>query len=206
MHGARRGVALRRSRRPARRSPDVDASFASPKSRIFARPSAVTKMFSGLRSRWTMPLVVRRGEARRDLHRVLDRLAHRDRRARAARLPHCLLVGSSRSVAPRAAPSRCTARRRACRARRSSRGSGWLSAPAARASCSKRCSRSLLSANAGGSTLIATSRPMPRVARAPDLAHAAGAERRDDLVTADSGARRDGHEARRINRSGPGEY
>ena len=30
-------------------------SFARPKSRIFARPSVVTKMFSGLRSRCTMP-------------------------------------------------------------------------------------------------------------------------------------------------------
>jgi hypothetical protein len=30
-------------------------SFASPKSRIFARPSVVTKMLAGFRSRWTIP-------------------------------------------------------------------------------------------------------------------------------------------------------
>ncbi len=30
-------------------------SFARPKSRIFTRPSLVTKMFSGFRSRWTIP-------------------------------------------------------------------------------------------------------------------------------------------------------
>ena len=33
----------------------LSISFASPKSRILARPSAVTKMLSGFRSRWTMP-------------------------------------------------------------------------------------------------------------------------------------------------------
>ena len=31
-------------------------SFARPKSRIFTRPSSVTKTFSGFRSRWTIPL------------------------------------------------------------------------------------------------------------------------------------------------------
>ena len=31
------------------------ASFARPKSRIFARPSSMMKMFSGFRSRWTIP-------------------------------------------------------------------------------------------------------------------------------------------------------
>ena len=36
-------------------SPDA-SSLASPKSRIFARPSCVMKMFSGFRSRWMMPL------------------------------------------------------------------------------------------------------------------------------------------------------
>ena len=36
-------------------SDSVSVSFASPKSRIFTRPSPVTKMFSGFRSRCTMP-------------------------------------------------------------------------------------------------------------------------------------------------------
>src|SRR5437660_12507815 len=34
----------------------VPVSLAKPKSRIFTRPSFVTKRFSGLRSRWTIPL------------------------------------------------------------------------------------------------------------------------------------------------------
>jgi hypothetical protein len=43
------GDALRPSSAPA------GIRFARPKSRIFTRPSAVTKTFSGLRSRWTIP-------------------------------------------------------------------------------------------------------------------------------------------------------
>ena len=33
----------------------AEVSFAKPKSRIFARPRFVTKIFAGLMSRWTMP-------------------------------------------------------------------------------------------------------------------------------------------------------
>ena len=48
---------LRRSRRRgASGAVDLGSSFARPKSRILTRPSSVMKMFSGLRSRWTMPL------------------------------------------------------------------------------------------------------------------------------------------------------
>jgi hypothetical protein len=37
-------------------STPTDVSLARPKSRIFTLPSVVRKRFSGLRSRWTMPL------------------------------------------------------------------------------------------------------------------------------------------------------
>ena len=47
--GDRRRLGARPPRRPG------CVSWARPKSRIFTRPSRVTKMFSGLRSRWTMP-------------------------------------------------------------------------------------------------------------------------------------------------------
>ena len=51
------------------------ASFAMPKSRIFTCPLGVTKMFSGLRSRWTMPLSCAAASPARNLRGVLDRLA-----------------------------------------------------------------------------------------------------------------------------------
>ena len=53
----RRSVRRSTRRRVARRRrSSARVSFARPKSRIFTRPSCVTKMFSGFRSRWTMPL------------------------------------------------------------------------------------------------------------------------------------------------------
>ena len=54
-------------------------------------PSFVTKMFSGFRSRWTMPVLVRRGEAAGDLDAEVDGLARAGAAARAMR---------SRSVSP----------------------------------------------------------------------------------------------------------
>ena len=47
-----------------------DVAFASPKSRIFGWPRVVRKMFAGLMSRWTMPLLCAASSAspsRRDL-------------------------------------------------------------------------------------------------------------------------------------------
>ena len=52
--------------------------FAIPKSRIFTWPSAVRKMFSGLRSRCVMPLRMCRGEAAGDLPGHLDGAAQTD--------------------------------------------------------------------------------------------------------------------------------
>ena len=65
---------------------------------------------------------------------------------------------------------------------------GWFRAEADRASFSKRFSLSGSEASSAGSTLIATSRAETRVARPVHLSHAAGAERRDDLVGTQTGA------------------
>ena len=65
---------------------------------------------------------------------------------------------------------------------------GWFSAETARASCSKRRRRSASSENDGRQDLDRDLAPEPRVARAVHLAHAAGAERRDDLVGAEARA------------------
>ena len=59
---------------------------------------------------------------------------------------------------------------------------GWLRPPAVCASCSKRRRRSASLENDAGRTLTATSRFEPLVARPVDLAHPAGADRREDLV------------------------
>ena len=59
---------------------------------------------------------------------------------------------------------------------------GWFSAPAARASCSKRREPVGVGGERRGQHLDRDLAAEPRVARAVDLAHPAGAERRDDLV------------------------
>ena len=108
-----------------------------------------------------------------DLRGDFDRLA--DRQRSAWRSAH---AGSR----PRATPSprrdaRCCARRR--------RSSGCWDARAPQSACdsrSNRASASGLPATAGGTTLIATSRFKPRIARAIDLAHATRSERRQDRV------------------------
>ena len=65
---------------------------------------------------------------------------------------------------------------------------GWLSAARTCASRWNRASRSGSSATASGRTLIATSRSSLRVARAVDLAHAARAKGREDLVGPEASA------------------
>ncbi len=47
---------IARKVRPSDSTPGGNESFASPKSRIFACPLFVTKMFAGLMSRWMIPL------------------------------------------------------------------------------------------------------------------------------------------------------
>ena len=67
-------------------------SFARPKSRILTRPSVVMNTFSGLRSRWTMPLACAAARPRAIGHGVLEGAPHRQRAgarrpAAASRLP-----------------------------------------------------------------------------------------------------------------------
>ena len=128
------------------------------------------------------PLLVRRGEAPRDLHRVVDRLAHRERARRAA---------ARAASRPRAAPSRCTAsrRRRADVVDRGDvrDGSGPpRPAPPARSACS----RSGVLREARRQDLDRDLAPEPRVLRPVDLAHPSGADRREDLVGAELAFRR----------------
>ena len=70
-------IGFRRRPRPSAR--------ARPKSRILTWPSVVTNRFSGFRSRWTMPLLVRGRETVRDLDRVVDGLLRRQRAGRQPR-------------------------------------------------------------------------------------------------------------------------
>src|SRR5438552_15743474 len=50
----------------------AEVIFARPKSRIFIRPSLVTKRFSGLRSRWTDTFGVCRSQTVRYLHGIIN--------------------------------------------------------------------------------------------------------------------------------------
>src|SRR5438552_13889361 len=59
--------------------PSGRVSLAKPKSRIFTRPSRVTKIFSGFRSRWTIPFSCAAARPRRNLLGVFDGFAHRQR-------------------------------------------------------------------------------------------------------------------------------
>ena len=60
------------------------SAFARPKSRTLTVPSGVTLTFAGLRSRWTIPLLVRRLQRLGDLPRDGERLVERERAARDA--------------------------------------------------------------------------------------------------------------------------
>ena len=64
--------------------PSLPVSFAMPKSSSLtksrSRPRWIRMMLSGLRSRWTMPLLVRRGERVGDLQRDRQRALGRQRR------------------------------------------------------------------------------------------------------------------------------
>ena len=70
---------------------------------------------------------------------------------------------------------------------------GCESAATARASRSKRARRSASSATSARQDLDGHVAPEPRVPRAIDFAHTAGAERRDDLVRAEACAGGQGH-------------
>ena len=130
------------------------STVANPKSSTFTVPSARTLMFAGFRSRWMMPCSC----------------------AASSASAICRAIGSASSTLGRAMPLRQVValdqlhHERACavarlRDRRSRRCADDSARPALRASRSKRASRSGSSPNAGGRTLIATSRPS-RVSRA----------------------------------------
>ena len=134
-----------------RRARSARSAFASPKSSTFTMPSGVILMLAGLRSRWTMPLLVRRvervGDLPRDRERLVDRAA-----ARCAIRSASVSPSTSSSTSARTPPASPRGRRsRRCADDSATRASALRarSAPAAR-------DRSL---NARGRILIATSRP-----------------------------------------------
>ena len=131
--------------------PSACVSLARPKSRILTRPSLVTKTFSGFRSRWTMPFSC--AAARPWAIWIAYSIALRGENRPPA--------SSERSVSPSSSSWTTYGAPSAGFVPRSWTAVmlGWLSRPAARASCSKRFRRSASLEKAGGRTLIATSRP-----------------------------------------------
>ena len=148
--------------------------FARPKSRIFSRPSAVTKMLSGLRSRWTMPCawaVVRPATICNPKSTTRD----------AGNGPRSM---SERSVSP----SSSSVTRNGVSPTPTSkidRTLGCESAAAARASCSNRERHGIpVPCHHARHHLDRDIPAEPWVARAVDFPHAAGAKCAGDLVRA----------------------
>ena len=85
-HGARRACPrLVCAASPVAPDPSGPMRLARPKSRILTRPSLVTKMFSGFRSRWTMPLSCAAARPRAIWIAEVDGLADGQRAARRRR-------------------------------------------------------------------------------------------------------------------------
>ena len=129
------------------------------------------------------------------LVRLFERLGDLLARSRAPRRrAPARASGARRGPRPGRAPSRGRGRssRRAASPRRNRRGgrcSGWLSEASSFASRSKRARRSGSAAKAARQQLERDVAPELRVRRAIDLAHAAGAERCNDVVGAQTAAR-----------------
>ena len=154
-----------------RQAPSPKA-FANPKSRTLTLPSGVTLMLAGFRSRWMMPFSCAA--------------------SRASAI--CLKRGSASSTGIR--PAGDPLRQRLSSARAPSPGTGCLrlleSVIVAMLGWFKRSKKPCFAleasqafsvfAKASGRTLIATSRLELGVPSAVDLAHAAGADRRENLV------------------------
>ena len=78
-------------------------ALARPKSRIFTRPSMPTLTFAGLRSRWTIPLLVSRFEPIGDLDEQRQRFIERESRPRAMRSASVLAFDELHHQEPRVA-------------------------------------------------------------------------------------------------------
>ena len=159
-------------------------SFATPKSSTFTSPRAVTKMLAGLRSRWTMPRACAASSASAScmphsislLDRQRLRLEHAVERLALEQLHH-----EERAV------------RRARRRRKTVQMCGWFTDAIARASRWKRSSACGSPRHGRGQHLDGDVAIEPRVVRAIDLAHAAGADGRDDFIRPETGSNLNGH-------------
>ena len=163
---------------PVAVSVSASSNWASPKSsrRHGDRVASSSRMFAGLTSRWTMPLRVRVRRGLEHLCSRLDRagvveLAGADRLAQ--RLSGDVLVGDV--DVPLVAVDRD---RRGRNARSRSLATAWASRSARAPALPSR-----------GTTLSATSRSLDLVAREPDGAGAAAAERAHGPVAAEDESR-----------------
>ena len=159
-------------------------SLARPKSRILTRPSRVTKTFSGFRSRWTMPLSCAAARPLRDLAGVVDGLAMRQRRCADARAQRLALEQLRDDVRRALVAADVVDGEDVGVIERA--GGARLLLEAAQAVGVGRERR--------GQHLDGDVAAEARVARAIDLAHAAGADRSDDLVRANPGSLRQAHQ------------
>ena len=170
----RRRVLHAEARRTVRAG--VSSALASPKSSTFTVPSSRTLIFAGFRSRWTIPCSCAACSAPA-ICRAIGSASSSGRAPRAIRCDEILsfdqLHHQSDAASALAGRSTVPYTWAIC---------GWLRAASIRASRAKRASLSGSRAKRSGITLIATSRCSLRVARAVDLAHAAGADTADDFV------------------------
>ena len=136
-------------------------SLAIPKSRIFTRRFAVTKRFSGFRSRCTMPLSCAAARPRRSGRG--SRSFARGQRRLSPRL---------RSDSPSSNSETMNGERSGWPMSYTARMFGWLSVAAARASCSKRAQAIGIGGERDREDLDRHLATQARIARSIDLAHA----------------------------------
>ncbi len=161
----------------------ADPALARPKSSTFTAPSGLSITFPGFRSRCTTPRLVRRLDARRDLPAHVQRFVHRQRAARDTPRQRLALDQLEHQIAMTLDLFETVDARDVRMVERGEQSRLALEA---------RQPLGLLRERRG-QHLDRHLASQPRVARAVHLAHAAGAERRDDLVGPEPGASGEWH-------------
>ena len=153
--------------------------LARPKSRILTCPSLVTKTFSGFRSRWMMPFSCAAARPLRDLQRVVHGLLQGDR-ARVEPAAQRLALQQLHDGEGDAVVGAEVVDREDVRMRERRDGLRLALEPRERVG---------IGGDGFGEDLDRDVAVELRVPRPVDLAHAARAERREDLVGAEAGTR-----------------
>ena len=148
-------------------------AFAIPKSATFACPSAVSSTFSGLRSRWTIPCAAASASPPSTLSSTPATCASVNRPTSGRSEPR-----SRYSMAMNGTPS-CS------KYSITETMLGWLSPPATRDSCRKRCASAASATWTECSSLSATSRPSAGCRARCTEAIPPAAQQSLDLVAAD---------------------